>query len=179
MNTLSSLCVARFLAKDACWRSASVRGLPFRYARFVPDEEVTEISDLRIVTKICVGAQINGNYCCLMWFKLWNSMVFRYENAGSCCIPILTGALFWRYPAILRSSAAVFWHRDFWATECQPHNLFQTNIPAPAFQSKMTGIIQLYCCNNTERAPFNGRYQPVPADTDTTISYPRFWTVLS
>ncbi|KAA1986027.1 hypothetical protein EA213_25830 [Escherichia coli] len=26
-----------------------------------------EISDLRIVTKICVGAQINGDYCRLMW----------------------------------------------------------------------------------------------------------------
>ncbi|BCL10806.1 hypothetical protein HMPREF1608_00253 [Escherichia coli 908525] len=25
-----------------------------------------EISDLRIVTKICVGAQINGDYCRLM-----------------------------------------------------------------------------------------------------------------
>ncbi|PPE07211.1 hypothetical protein C4Y11_27490 [Escherichia coli] len=31
-----------------------------------------EISDLRIVTKICVGAQIMSDYCCLMRFLLRN-----------------------------------------------------------------------------------------------------------
>ncbi len=34
--------------------------------RFAEDTTVFEISDLRIVTKICVGAQIMSDYCCLM-----------------------------------------------------------------------------------------------------------------